>query len=34
MIINVNKEDVPEAKRQLLWQVVESTAEDLTNEQR
>ena len=27
------QEDVPEAKRKLLWQAVESTAEDLTNEQ-
>ena len=31
---NVYQEDVPEAKRQLLWQAVESTAEDLTDEQR
>ena len=30
----VIQEDVPEAKRQLLWQAVESTADDLTNEQR
>ena len=31
---NVNQKDVPKAKRQLLWQLVEFTAEDLTNEQR
>ena len=31
---NFNQEDVPEAKRQLLWQAVESTADDLTSEQR
>ena len=30
---NVYQEDVPEATRQLLWEAVESTAEDLTNEQ-